>query len=38
VIVFYTGRRCIQCVFAERRSIVYEVFAAAMRAALCGQD
>ena len=34
VIVFYTERRSIQCIFAERRSIVYEVFAAALKAAL----
>jgi mRNA-degrading endonuclease RelE of RelBE toxin-antitoxin system len=35
IIVFYAGRS-IQCIFAERRSIVYEVFAAALRAALAG--
>jgi mRNA-degrading endonuclease RelE of RelBE toxin-antitoxin system len=30
IILSYTKSRTIDCVFAERRSIVYEVFAAAM--------
>jgi mRNA-degrading endonuclease RelE of RelBE toxin-antitoxin system len=36
VILSYTGRGAIQCVFVERRSIVYEIFAGALRAALSG--
>jgi mRNA-degrading endonuclease RelE of RelBE toxin-antitoxin system len=36
IIFAYSGRRAIQCIFAERRSIVYEVFAAALSAALAG--
>jgi hypothetical protein len=36
VIIHYAPGRIIQCVFAERRSIVYEVFAVALRDALAG--
>jgi mRNA-degrading endonuclease RelE of RelBE toxin-antitoxin system len=36
VIIHYAPGRVIQCVFAERRSIVYEVFAVALRDALAG--
>ncbi|HEX8796358.1 MAG TPA: hypothetical protein VF765_35650 [Polyangiaceae bacterium] len=38
IILSYTGRGRVQCVFAERRSIVYEVFALALQAALSGED
>jgi mRNA-degrading endonuclease RelE of RelBE toxin-antitoxin system len=38
VILSYTGRGGVQCVFAERRSIVYEVFALALQSALSGED
>ena len=31
VILFYRSRGQIECVFAERRSIVYEIFAEALR-------
>jgi mRNA-degrading endonuclease RelE of RelBE toxin-antitoxin system len=36
VILSYTGRGAVQCVFAERRGIIYEVFALALRATLLG--
>jgi mRNA-degrading endonuclease RelE of RelBE toxin-antitoxin system len=36
VVIHYAPARVIQCVFAERRSVVYEVFAAALRDALIG--
>jgi mRNA-degrading endonuclease RelE of RelBE toxin-antitoxin system len=36
VILSYTGRGSIQCVFVERRNIVYEVFAGTLRAMLAG--
>jgi mRNA-degrading endonuclease RelE of RelBE toxin-antitoxin system len=36
VIFAYATGGAIQCVFAERRGIVYEVFAAALRDALTG--
>ncbi len=38
VVLGYTGRGVVQCVFAERRGIVYEVFAAALREALAGAN
>jgi mRNA-degrading endonuclease RelE of RelBE toxin-antitoxin system len=38
IIFAYVGRRSIQCVFAERRSIVYEVFAQALADKLAGVD
>jgi mRNA-degrading endonuclease RelE of RelBE toxin-antitoxin system len=31
VIIHYAPARIIQCIFAERRSVVYEVFAEALR-------
>lgn len=31
VILYFRGAREIECVFAERRSIVYEIFAEALR-------
>jgi hypothetical protein len=31
VILFYRGPHHIECIFAERRSIVYEIFAEALR-------
>lgn len=37
-ILHYAGRGTIQCVFAERRSIVYEVFAQALVDKLVGVD
>jgi mRNA-degrading endonuclease RelE of RelBE toxin-antitoxin system len=36
VILSYAGNGRVQCLFAERRSIVYEVFALALGAALSG--
>lgn len=36
IILHYSERRTIQCVFAERRSIVYEVFAQALVDKLAG--
>lgn len=36
IVIHYAPRGVIQCVFAEQRSIVYEVFAAALRDALTG--
>jgi mRNA-degrading endonuclease RelE of RelBE toxin-antitoxin system len=36
VVIHYAIGGAIQCVFAERRSIVYEVFAATLRDALTG--
>jgi mRNA interferase RelE/StbE len=36
IIFAYAGRSSIQCVFAERRSIVYEVFAEALANKLAG--
>ena len=38
IILHYTSRGTIQCVFAERRSIVYEVFAQALVNKLAGID
>ncbi len=38
IIVHYTSRGAIQCVFAERRSIVYEVFAQLLVDKLVGVD
>ena len=38
VILHYSSRGTIQCVFAERRSIVYEVFAQALVNELAGVD
>jgi mRNA-degrading endonuclease RelE of RelBE toxin-antitoxin system len=38
IIVHYTGHGSIQCVFAERRSIVYEVFAQTLVDRLAGHD
>jgi mRNA-degrading endonuclease RelE of RelBE toxin-antitoxin system len=38
VILYYTGRGSIQCVFAERRNIVYEVFAATLRSVVSGSS
>lgn len=38
VVFAYAGRRTIQCIFAERRSIVYEVLAQALRDKLLGYD
>jgi len=38
VVFAYAGRRTIQCVFAERRSIVYEVLAQTLRDKLLGYD
>jgi len=38
VVLSYTASGRIQCVFAERRSIVYEVFALALSAALSGVE
>lgn len=37
IIFAYSGRGTIQCVFAERRSIVYEVFAQALLEELAGR-
>lgn len=37
-ILFAYGPRSIQCVFAERRSIVYEVFERVLAAKLSGAD
>ena len=34
IVFAYVGRRTIQCVFAEQRSVVYELFAAEVRAVL----
>ncbi len=34
VILYYTGGGTLECVFAERRNIVYEVFAHALQGAL----
>jgi mRNA-degrading endonuclease RelE of RelBE toxin-antitoxin system len=36
IVFTYAGRRTIQCVFAERRSIVYEVFARVLADKLAG--
>ncbi len=36
VIVFYRGPDQVECIFAERRSIVYETFAEALRERLAG--
>ncbi len=38
VVVMYSKSGAIECVFAERRSIVYEVFADAMIERLMGND
>ncbi len=38
VVFAYAKRASIQCLFAERRSIVYEVFAEALRAHLAPGD
>jgi mRNA interferase RelE/StbE len=38
VVFSYSGRRSIQCVFAERRSIVYEVFSQMVSDKLAGRD
>lgn len=38
IIFSYSGRRSIQCVFAERRSIVYELFAQILGDKLSGLD
>ncbi len=38
IIFAYAGRRSIQCIFAERRSIVYEVFAQILGDKLSGAD
>jgi mRNA-degrading endonuclease RelE of RelBE toxin-antitoxin system len=38
IIFSYSRRRSIQCIFAERRSIVYEVFAQALAEKLSGVD
>jgi mRNA-degrading endonuclease RelE of RelBE toxin-antitoxin system len=37
IIFAYSGRGSIQCIFAERRSIVYEVFAEALAEELAGR-
>jgi mRNA-degrading endonuclease RelE of RelBE toxin-antitoxin system len=37
IIFSYSGRRTIDCVFAERRNIVYEVFAEALAETLAGR-
>ena len=34
VLLFYTASNQVECVFAEHRSIVYEIFAEALREAL----
>jgi mRNA-degrading endonuclease RelE of RelBE toxin-antitoxin system len=36
VVIHYAPSRVIQCVFAERRSVVYDVFAEVLRDALTG--
>jgi len=38
VVLGYAANGRLQCVFAERRSIVYEVFALALSAALSGTE
>ncbi|MBE7485837.1 MAG: hypothetical protein HS104_38430 [Polyangiaceae bacterium] len=38
VVFSYAGRRTIQCIFAERRSIIYEVFAQVLNAKLAGLE
>jgi mRNA-degrading endonuclease RelE of RelBE toxin-antitoxin system len=38
IVLAYTGSGRVQCVLAERRSIVYEVFALALSAALSGKN
>lgn len=38
IILHYSRRGTIQCVFAERRSIIYEVFAQALVDRLAGLD
>jgi mRNA-degrading endonuclease RelE of RelBE toxin-antitoxin system len=38
VIFAYSGRASIRCIFAERRSIVYEVFAQALSDTLSGRE
>ena len=37
IIFAYAGRRTIRCIFAERRGIVYEVFAQAVADELAGR-
>ncbi|MBK7582528.1 MAG: hypothetical protein IPI67_20315 [Myxococcales bacterium] len=38
VIFCYAGRQTIQCIFAERRSIIYEVFAQVLSKKLSGLE
>jgi hypothetical protein len=38
VVLHYATAKTIECVFAERRGIVYEVFAETMLARLCGKE
>jgi mRNA interferase RelE/StbE len=38
IIFSYSGRRSIQCIFAERRSIVYEVFSQMVSDKLAGRQ
>lgn len=38
IVFAYAGKRSIQCVFAERRSVIYEVFADALRLVLEGRE
>lgn len=38
IIFAYSGRASIECIFAERRSIVYEVFAQTLSDKLTGRE
>lgn len=38
IVFAYAGRQTVQCIFAERRSIIYEVFAQVLRDKLAGVE